>query len=214
MMKPALFLTTALLTAGTAQADVLGLTAEAGYFLPSADSSSIDGTSANLDGNNGAYFGIAFEHPLPVVPNIRFQSIDLSANSSSQKLDLSHQDYTLYYELLDGLLWIDLDVGLTVRKFSGSVRTSGHSRDISSVYPLGYASGYITIPGTRVSLGGELKAGGFDGATIADTTLKIKYQTPFLVGVEGGYRRANIDLDDKDVKSTFSGAFVGAFIDF
>ncbi|MFI8621913.1 MAG: TIGR04219 family outer membrane beta-barrel protein [Marinomonas sp.] len=225
MMKPALLLTTALL-AGTAQADILGLTAEVGSYSPSADDSYISDSgsskkSADLDGKSGTYFGIAFEHPLPLIPNVRFQTLDLKANGSSDgksaKLDLSHQDYTLYYEFLDGLLWIDLDAGLTVRKFDGSVSLDGDKSNLSDFYPLGYVAGYVTVPGTRLSFGGEVKAGGFDGSSITDTTLKVKYQSPFLVGLEGGYRKIDLDLDDidgKDIKSDFSGVFVGAFIDF
>lgn len=225
MMKSALVLTTALL-AGAAHADVLGLTAEVGSYSPSADNSFINNhgsskQSADLDGKSGTYFGIAFEHPLPIIPNVRFQSLSLKANGSvggsSAKLDLSHQDYTLYYEFLDGLLWIDLDAGLTLRKFDGSVTIAGSKTDLSDSYPLGYLSGYVTVPGTRLSFGGEVKAGGFDGSSITDTTLKVKYETPFLVGIEGGYRKMNLDLSDiggKNVKSDFSGVFIGAFVDF
>lgn len=224
-MKKALLLST-LLFAGAANADFLGVTAEAGAFSPDVSDASygVDGSGsspADLDGKTGAYYGIALDHPLPLIPNIRLQHLNLKANGSiggsSAKLDLSHTDYTLYYRFLDGLFWLDLDAGLTFRKFDGSATVNGNKTDLSDTQPLGYVSAFVTLPGTGLSLGGEVKAGGYSGTSITDTTLKVKYQTPFFVGLEGGYRTMSLDLNDidnRDVKGDFKGAFIGAFIHF
>ena len=221
MMKSALFFTTALLV-GAAQADVLGLTAEVASYYPSADNSFI--SDYDLDSEHGTYVGIAFEPPLALIPNVRFQNqnLELQANDTpgrpSAKIDLSHQDYTLYYEFLDGLLWINLDAGVTFRHFDVSLQSNDS-------YTLGYLSGYMTVPGTRLSLGAEVKTGGsvylntvntelFDRSrNVTDTTFKVKYQTPFFVGLEGGYRKMKLHLS-KDIKSASSAIFIGAFVGF
>jgi len=233
-MRAALLLSS-LVLAGTAHADVLGLTAEIGAFSPDATVKFSDhntpSESTDMDADSSRYYGIAFEHPLPLIPNIRLQGTSLESEgtvtsnvvfdgkvlSGQAKLDLSHTDYTFYYEFLDGLLWLDLDAGLTLRDFDGSIELDSEKSNLSEIVPMGYVSAYATIPGTSFSVGGELKAITYGDSSITDTTIKVKYQTPFLVGIEGGYRSMDIDLvdvDNKDVYSESSGVFIGAFIDF
>ena len=231
-MKSA-WLFSSLFLASVAQADVFGLTAETGMFLSNADiefsDSGSNSASSNLDSDNIYYYGIAIEHPIPLFPNVRLQSTPLKANGSasttlngnavsgSAKLDLSHKDYTVYYEFLDGLLWLNLDAGFTLRDFDGSVSVGSESSNLSVMIPMGYVSAYATLPGTTIAVGGEIKTLSIGDSSISDTTIKVKYETPFLVGVEGGYRTMNIDLVDisgTDVNSVNSGFFIGAFVDF
>ena len=72
-----------------------------------------------------------FEHPLPLVPNLKFGYTTLSHDGSSSVNDftwgeidnftgvidssasLDMMDVTLYYELLDN--WAEVDAGLTIR---------------------------------------------------------------------------------------------------
>ncbi|MFT2110046.1 TIGR04219 family outer membrane beta-barrel protein [Marinomonas sp. 2405UD68-3] len=233
-MKAALLLSY-LVLASTAQADVLGLTAEFGTFSPdpTIEFSDHDETSetTDMDADSSSYYGIAFEHPLPLIPNIRLQGTNLTSEgtvtsdvvfegqtlSGKAKLDLSHTDYTFYYEFLDGILWLELDAGFTIRDFDGSIELDSVRSDLSATIPLAYISAYATIPSTSLSIGGEFKALSIGDSSVTDTTIKVKYETPFLVGIEGGYRSMNIDLvdiDNKDVNSDSSGVFLGAFIDF
>ena len=199
-MKSALLLSTVLL-ASAAHADVLGVTAEAGSYM----------TNDAKDSN--PYFGIALEHPIPLIPNIRIQSQSLDGKIGSTKVDTSYNDYTLYYEFLDGLLWLDLDAGITLRSIDGSIG----STNVSDSYPLGYLSAYVSLPGTNLSIGGEVKSGGGSDASITDSTFKIKYQALYFGGLEAGYRKVNEDINDIDGSSfdmNFSGVFIGAFLDF
>ncbi|ETI60331.1 TIGR04219 family outer membrane beta-barrel protein [Marinomonas profundimaris] len=191
-MKSALLLSTALL-ASAAHADVLGLTAEAGTFAVN------DGDDFN------SYYGIAVEHPIPLIPNVRLQH---QALEQKDKADLSFNDYTLYYEFLDGLLWLDLDAGVTFRKISDA----GNS-DIDGTYPLVYVSAYVSFPGTALSIGGEVKNGGGSDADISDTTFKIKYQPLIFAGIEAGYRTMTEDFSSAG-KYEPKGAFIGVFVDF
>lgn len=193
-MKSALLLSTALL-ASAAHADILGLTAEAGTYASNSGKN-------NLDLNS--YFGIAIEHPIPLIPNIRLQHQSMETSNNA---DLSFNDYTLYYELLDGLTLVNLDVGATFRKIDNNISS------IDGTYPLLYVSAFLDIPGTAVSVGGELKSGGGSDADITDTTFKVKFQPLVFAGLELGYRTVTEDFKS-NAKIEPKGVFIGAFVDF
>jgi outer membrane protein len=90
-----------------------------------------DDLGFNEEGEN--VFFIAFEHPIPFLPNILVQHTDLSADATRQlkhsividntvfsasatarsELDLTHTDVTLYYRIIDHT--VHLQAGLTGR---------------------------------------------------------------------------------------------------
>ena len=97
-----------------------------------------------LEGESGSYFYVALEHGIPVVPNFRFAYSDITESATNTTetvidfggetfpvdsriktdLDFSHYDLTMYYELLDN--WVNLDLGLTVRKLDGQLEVKGY----------------------------------------------------------------------------------------
>ena len=217
-MKKALIAST-LLLAGAAQADILGLTAEVGQFSPDVSfDGSLNSQSADTDfsGEDNTYYGIAFEHPVPLIPNVRLQGSTLEGKSTDVDMKVDSTDYTLYYEFLDGLAWIDLDLGISIRDMDIDARVNTSRESESIVLPTGYLSAYFTIPTLPIQIGGELKTLSVGDSSINDTTFKIKYQSPFIVGVEGGYRTANFDINEGSIDSEieFDGFFVGVFADF
>ena len=132
----------------TAAADIVGLTIGGGSWQASPEGSigrsDIDLESTlNLDEQNNQFVFVALEHPVPLLPNIRLQhsemdwtgsalvtaGTDLNGNpfvSDEQvevSLDLSHTDATLYYEVLDNV--VDLDLGITARAFDGEASLVG-----------------------------------------------------------------------------------------
>ncbi|GGN38804.1 MULTISPECIES: TIGR04219 family outer membrane beta-barrel protein [Marinomonas] len=193
-MKSALLLSTALL-ASAAHADVLGLTAEAGTYASNSGKNDVDLNS---------YFGIAIEHPIPLIPNIRLQHQSIEDKNEN---DLSYDDYTLYYELLDGLTLLNLDAGATFRKIDHA------NSSIDGTYPLLYVSAFLDIPGTALSVGGEFKSGGGSDADITDTTFKVKFQPLVFAGLELGYRTVKEDFKSAGMIEP-KGVFIGAFVDF
>ena len=57
----------------------------------------------------------------------------------------------------------------------------------------------------------------YSGSTISDLTAKVSYTTNFLLGIEAGYRRQTLKLDnisDTNADVTFDGPFVGAYLKF
>ena len=80
---------------------------------------------------------IYFEHPVPLIPNIKFGYTDFGHTGAGQvtqafnfagqaynvnsnidsKLDLKMYDLALYYEILDN--WLNVDVGLNIKYVDG-----------------------------------------------------------------------------------------------
>ena len=208
-----------LLLASTAQADIIGLTAEVGQYSPDTSfDGSLQGQYANssFDGEDNTYFGVALEHPVPLIPNVRLQGVTFEGKSNDVDAKIESTDYTLYYELLDGLAWLDLDAGVSFRQMDIDARVGANSESESATLPTGYLSAYFTIPTLPIQLGGELKTLTIGDSKINDTTFKIKYESPFFVGIEGGYRDASFEIDEGSIDSDieFDGFFVGVFADF
>lgn len=222
-MKKALIASSIILAAGAANADVIGLTAEAGYYMPDATFTGKIGTNPesnpSMSAESSMYYGVAFEHPVPVIPNVRVQGVTFDTKASGSEdtsLKIDTTDYTAYYELPVILPWLELDVGFTLRAMDVDMRVKGASESGSVVLPTGYVAGYVHIPGLPLSIGGELKTLSIGDSSLTDTTIKVKYESPFFVGVEAGYRNANMTLDTDDfyTEADFSGAYIGAFVDF
>lgn len=233
-MKPALILGS-IFIAASAHADFIGATLETGVFDPDAELSLVDDgssvtSSSSMTGDKGTYYGIAIEHPIPLIPNLRVQGTELvsegtisteyngsTVTNEDITLDLSHTDYTAYYELLDGLFWLHFDVGVTLRQYDGFTVINNDRTDLSAVIPMAYVAPSIAIPGTGLSLGGELKSLSIGDNSITDTTLKIKWNSGFLLGIEAGVRTHEVELDDVDgldIDSNNEGTFIGLFLDF
>ena len=126
-----------------AQADALGL--YIGGQVWDNEASGLVGEADNLidfnlaDEQQGSYF-VAFEHPLPLLPNIKLASTQLetsgqttlsdsfefgdetfaSGTNLTTHFDVSYLDYTLYYELFSNDLFA-FDFGITARDFNGDV---------------------------------------------------------------------------------------------
>ncbi len=96
-----------------------------------------------LEGERGNYFYIALEHGIPLLPNVRLAHSDIQESAFNTlsntislggavfpagaqlatDIDFSPTDLTFYYEILDN--WVNLDIGLTVRKFDGKLEAVG-----------------------------------------------------------------------------------------
>jgi len=140
----------ALLGAGTAQADLLGVTVGAGGWsqdpggwvqYKSNDQFDVD-DDLNMDKETGGYIFAKIEHPIPVLPNVRlyygqssfkgtgtvdrtrsFGNITVIANEKvKSEANLDYVDGTFYYQLLDNV--VSLDLGLNVRYMSGHVKVT------------------------------------------------------------------------------------------
>ena len=131
------------------QADALGIYLGGQLWDNQASGTFGDASSQvdfNLADEKQNSFFIAFEHPLPLIPNIRIASTSLETigNTSltadfefegetfstdanvNANFNVSYLDYTLYYELFDNDL-LSFDFGLTARDFDGDVTVSAQA---------------------------------------------------------------------------------------
>lgn len=237
------------LAATATYADVLGLSAAVTYWKPD-NSGHIQSGGDKVDvesdlGLGDEEFGIftaSFEHPVPLIPNVRFQFFDMDQVAHGTidnvdfdgqnfdgrvqtSLDLTHYDFTLYYEILDN--WINLDVGLTAKIFDGELILREQNRDVNGnfsasrtdideIIPMLYGSASFEFPITSFSAGVEGSAISFDGDTVYDLVARLRYQFGFF-GAEAGYRAMAVEVDDVsgiDVDTKLDGPYLSALLIF
>ena len=230
MKKLILASSLATLLAPAAFADtVLGVYAGAGQWKSDYDGKagepSITLKELGVKEHSNNYFYIALEHPIPVLPNIRLESINIKSRQAADisktftidgtdftlgdhvasEFDLSHTDATLYYEILDN--WLNLDLGLTARKFDGFVwaqsSTESKKVKVDQTLPMVYAKFQFDLPFTGLSAGVDVNYVSYSGDKVSDYSAKISYlfDSVLDIGVEGGYRKLSITIDDNDLKA-------------
>lgn len=178
----------------------------------------------NLDagGQNVSY--VAFEHFVPVIPNVKIKSTSMSSDGSGSvsapfdiagstvtasetvksELDLSHTDYTFYWSL--PLPIVTFDFGLTARQFDGSMTVVGSSTNASAdfdfVVPMGYLNAGVDIPLTGLSLAANINTIAYGDTSITDFDANMTYVLPMIplldVGISAGYRSFDLELDEAD----------------
>ncbi|MEE8057106.1 MAG: TIGR04219 family outer membrane beta-barrel protein [Pseudomonadales bacterium] len=188
------------------------------------------------DESNNVFY-VVLEHPIPLVPNLRIQQtdMDLSATGNAtfqfgnitfsgpitSSIDLSHTDFTLYYEILDN--WISLDVGITARSINdGSIsitdNTTGLTDDFDAdgVIPLLYVATRFDLPLSGLYVGADLNGLSVGDSSLIDYRVNLGYESSIGLGVEAGFRSFELDYDDDDDDAdlTIDGAYVGIFYHF
>ena len=228
--------------AGT-QADIIGATAGAYQWKQSWEGDVQSGPDAidmnddlGYDDENGTSIYVALEHPIPVLPNIRLQRTDLdisernnlsrtftfegdvytAADTVNSTTDLTHTDATLYYEVLDN--WVNLDVGLTVRMFDGEVRlaTTGRegSIELDAPVPMLYGNARFNLPLTGLYAQAVGNVISFGDNSVTDMAVGLGYEVA-IVSLEVGYRNFDVSLEDDDEEAsvTVDGIYFGVNID-
>jgi outer membrane protein len=183
------------------------------------------------------YLGV--EHAVPLIPNVRVRSLDLSDDASNRlqrnitfngrtflattevatDIDLDILDGTLYYTPLDNALKVNL--GVTVRKIEGSINLDNllvsTTKNFDETLPMLHASGRLNLPVPGVYVGGEIDTISYDGNTLRDLTARIGWRSDFLLGVELGYKHMDLKLDDVSVLDAdldMGGPYLAASLSF
>lgn len=216
--------------AGTWQSEYAG---DIGKPATSAD-------DLGMSDNNNNFYYIAIEHPIPFFPNIKVQQNNLTSKQSSviensfsigevtypggttvaTDFDLSYTDASLYYELLDN--WVSLDLGVTLRKYSGHLQAKGAAftdkTNIDLSLPLAYGRVQFDLPLTGFFAGFEGNYISYDGNDLADYNAKIGYlfDSALDLGIEVGYRAITANIDDGDVHTNLDikGPYAAAIFHF
>lgn len=201
-------------------ATILGLGVEADYYNAQASGHfayTDNGVTTNTrfaDTSEDTYqVGVWFEHPVPVLPNIRLDLTPEAKFAGSDggivsTLALDQMDITPYYEILDNV--IDFDLGVTFKVLQGDIKGSVN-QDFNVVVPMGYAAVGVDIPGTGIRIAGDIKYVSYSGDSFYDSRIKASLDLAAGLAVEAGYRRESLELDRFDIRSdmTIEGPFIG-----
>lgn len=191
------------------------------------------------------YVWAYFKHPVPIIPNARLEYTNSTADGSVKKefiyngysftpannakydMNIQQVDAIVYYNILDNLAWITLDLGLEINfmtqsyKFSDAVNNVKEVTD-SIMIPMLYGRGRFEIPGTGFGLESELKYFTYGDSTVGDIRAKVDYTFDLSIidpAIELGYRHELIktstnDFSDlsNDTDITMSGIYLGAML--
>ena len=138
-------------------------------------------------------------------------------------LDLTHTDATLYYEIMDNV--IDLDLGITARSFDGEASLVGvtqqESIELDAVGPLLYGQVGVDIPVTGLSAHVLANWINVDEFRLIDWVAQVTYEFDLLPAVDAGlilgYRSMLVELDDLDdleADASFEGYFLALQLHF
>ena len=206
-----------------AQADFIGLKGDISYWniegITNINQKYQQDQDINRDGT--VQLSVAFEHPMPIIPNIKakYTQLDLETEShgfnlNKTKINLDHTDLILYYEILDNILKADIGVGAT--RLNGNVKQLGQQLSIDQYSPIIYAELGAKLPFTGLSAKAEATYTNVNDVKITDAQAEIQYnfvQSLLLdVGAKVGYRVLNIqlnNLNDRDMKFDFKGPYIG-----
>jgi len=236
-------------------ADILGVNVGASTWAPSISggfsssapaSSQISlGDDINLNESSNNSLAFTLEHPIPVLPNVRYQGVTVDNQGSDQlnqnlnfngatfnngervlsEFDVSQEDIVLYYEVMDN--WINLDLGLDIKRLDGRVALSSNSTsttttlNVEETLPLLYLSARFDLPFSGFYVGADLINDpvviNLSDSSAQDRTLKLGYESGNGLGIEGGLKNLNLDLDNADSLNTnlqFEGLFLNGYFHF
>jgi outer membrane protein len=228
------------------QADVLGVTVGAEWWQANPEGRMGDtGFSQRLDFDDDSHsaFYAAFEHPIPLLPNLlmrrqtlsfqgdtvlpgelRLYELPYAAKSRvNNELNLEYTDASFYYELLDNDI-LSMDLGLTARFLQTDLmirQTASVSKGVSTPMPMLYGNANIGIFGTHSSLFFTGNYGRYNEQQMSDLRAGFAYEwidlTAFSLTVKLGVQRLELELNNEDRMDAdllMDGAFIGLEADF
>ena len=238
------------LTIGTAEAEFIGLDIGYGSLSPglkntydSTEPYSIDLVDdLEVDNPEQSSMVLILEHPIRVLPNIRYQGYDLdtsnrmtiesdfnlngqafnSGNEITSTYALSQNDVVFYYQLPGKRL--NLDLGVDLKSFDGEISLNGTastSVEIDETIPLLYLSARYELPNSSFYLGANINTDfldlGLSESSAQDSTILLGYDSGNGLGVEGGFKYFSLELDNLDNINNeleYDGVFLNGYFNF
>ncbi|MFA9239358.1 MAG: TIGR04219 family outer membrane beta-barrel protein [Candidatus Paceibacteria bacterium] len=242
MKKNIVLLSLSAILALGASADTFGLEMGAAAWA-SKTSGNIEykGDSIDLEKDlgyedlNTNFIWASFEHPIPLIPNIKIQHTKIEDTASkisnvtfdnkrfsgnvSSSLQLNQTDFIAYYELLDN--WVNLDVGINGKFIDASVSVKDSvqtaNKNLEYIIPMVYSKARFDLPFSGLSAETDLSYISYEDSEFYDFKGGLLYETSFGLGATAGYRMEKLQLDDiSDVNSNIEikGAYAGLFYHF
>ncbi|XID75681.1 TIGR04219 family outer membrane beta-barrel protein [Alkanindiges sp. WGS2144] len=192
-----------------ANADFVGLYAGVDGMYTKAD----DSAGQSKDKFNAVY-NLAFEHPVPFLPNVKLRYSDFSNTESDgnalyvvdQTVGVQTLDALGYYEILDNIVSVDAGLGVKRLNTKDAVRVSVANlaavakSKYDETMPALYVAAGGKMPFTGLSAKAEVMAGKSSDADFSDINAEVKYNfienIALDLGVKFGYRAMTINFDD------------------
>lgn len=246
MKKSVVLLSLGAIFALSSNADTIGFEAGAAYWgAKTSGNVEYKGSSIDLEKDlgygdlNTNFLWASFEHPVPLIPNLKIQHTTIDEDSSNtldrniefdrttysassvinSGLKLNQTDFILYYELLDN--WVNFDFGINGKYLDAQVTisdsTNSSSKDLAYVIPMVYAKAKFDLPFSGLSVETDVSYIGYDANNFYDLKGGVSYETSFGLGATVGYRYEKLELDDlSEVYSDIeiSGAYAGVYYHF
>ena len=202
----------AALMSSNAHADALGLFIGAGSWDhdSSGDFGTVGDTVIDVESDLGyddesdTYVWAAFEHFVPLVPNIRIEAASMEHAGSASSVTFNGQSLTgdseisldttdaiLYYRLLDN--WVNFDLGINIRNLEADFTVDSETVSVDETVPMIYAAVAFDMPLTGLSIGGDISVIDYDDNTYQDLRIRATYEMG-VVGFEAGIKTTSIEL--------------------
>lgn len=215
-----------------AQADFIGLNIDANnWFYDTTAQSQYYKTQTEFPRNNALQASLAFEHAVPILPNVKVKYSQLNNDSKqtvgilpADHIELTNSNYLLYYKVLDNA--VNLDVGFGVTQLKGQLALLRSNTYEQYTLDGNAAAGYIQLgaklPFTGLSTRAEYTYSQALDIKVQDAQAEVQYD--FLrkkslvdVGAKVGYRYMTVDIDaggQLKSKQEFRGPYAGLNIHF
>jgi len=182
----------------------------------------------NYSSDTDTYLFAAFDHFVPMVPNVRIEMSSMGHSGTASSVDFGNStgisgdssisldttDIIAYWRLLDN--WVNFDVGLNLRKLNGDFRIATESISVSQTVPMLYISAQFDLPFSGFSVGADINKISYSDNSYQDIRFRALYEMG-VVGFEAGLRTTTLELDALDSINAdleFKGLMIGAFLHF
>lgn len=213
-------------------ADFIGLTGDISYWLydGKVEAKQPFDETQSLKYEGALQASLAFEHPVPFIPNAKIKYVNLKGDRSNSNtagsntsVDVRHTDYILYYEILDTVVSADLGLGISTLNGDIKVKQPFYQEHytLSGNQPIIYASVAGKLPFTNWSAKGEAVYSNMNDVKLTDLQAEVQYN--FInnlavdVGAKVGYRYTDINLtkdNNQDLTFQFKGPYMGLNMHF
>ncbi|AXY58666.1 TIGR04219 family outer membrane beta-barrel protein [Acinetobacter sp. WCHAc010052] len=214
-----------------ANADFIGLKGDISYWNfdgHTRTEHSVPGIATDLnrtyemDRQGTVQLSAAFEHPVPLLPNVKLKYVNLDNESRdsafSSKTELTNTDLILYYEILDNIISADIGAGLAYLDGTTRISTAGlyTDHDISGSTPFLYAQAGAKLPFTGLSANAELIVTDINDTKMTDAQAELQYDfvksIALDIGAKVGYRIMKIEIEEsknENIEYEFKGPYIG-----
>ncbi len=241
-LSMALGLTLSAVAPSTFADTIFGIYAGAGQWTSDysgqAGDPAVTAKDLGFTDSDNSFFYVAIEHPVPLLPNIKLLHQEIQSSQSAtldqtfglggtnftdeinSDFDLSSNEATLYYELLDN--WVNFDFGVTLRQYDGYLKAESNSEsenvDLDVAIPLVYGKFQFDLPLSGLSVAVEANMIKYQENQLMDYNAKVAYlfDSVLDLSLEAGYRKLSLKVDDDDIQTNLDldGPYVGAMLHF